>query len=133
MRSALRAPRTTLEDRVILYKVMQLPERITVHPVGIKSTCQHVSTIIKKILHLIQALNQRSEARNKITIDEERINRSYGASPSATSRHVNCAPYFKLRLSSNKILLILVSKFQTPQHSFFRLGLLPSALRHCTN
>ena len=62
--------------------------------------------------------------RGRITIDEERINRSYGASPSATSRHVNCAPYFRLRLSSNRILLILVSKFQTPQHSFFRLGLL---------
>ena len=27
-----------------------------------------------------------------VTIDEERINRSYGASPSATLRHVNCAP-----------------------------------------
>ena len=33
-----------------------------------------------------------------ITIDEERINCSYGVGPSATLRHVNCAPYFKLRL-----------------------------------
>ena len=70
---------------------------------------------------------QTWHAHRHVTIDEERINRSYGASPSATSRHVNCAPYFKLRLSSNKNLLILVSKFRSPQHSFLRLGLLPSA------
>ena len=41
---------------------------------------------------LVSAPAQCVEALALITIDEERINRSYGVSPSATLRHLNFAP-----------------------------------------